>query len=808
MQTAKRVVEWYLGIPPANPGQGTDWNFSAKNPWPDWLPAWGALLAALAIFFCVVWVYLRDANILTWWKCLGLISLRMATICLLFVLLTELTLAVDRTGLPFVAVLVDESASMGLEDQYADSIVQEQATLLVTEAKFKGLTRLNLAKAILTRQAGRFLKRLQDQHKVRLYRFADSAIHLGRAEYINGDQIDQLLPLLNSLKAHGDQTRPGPAVRKVLNDFRGSPPSAIVILTDGIASTTDADKLTVGAELALKKLVPIFTVGIGSEEPARDLQLYDVLVDDVVFVNDPVTFSAKLKGFGFKSRIVTVTLKQDGSSEILSSQPVKVGADGQSVKFELTHTPSQKGEFDFLLSVSPQPKEIDRRNNLETRHISVREGKIRVLLADSLPRWEFRALKTLLERERTIQLHTVLQDADSEYADQDRSAKTLKGRFPVKRDQLFEYDVIIFGDLDPKYLSYGIFKNLRDFVRDAGGGLIIVAGEQHNPHAYRGTPLEVVLPIDLSAARKPSSGLPIPDSFQPELTLAGRKATKIFRFAETEQDSLAAWGSLPGLYWLFEAPKRKTGAVVFAQHPTRTESEGKLPVIVWQRFGAGKVLFHCTDELWRWRFRTGDFYYGRYWIQAIRHLSRSRLLGQSRDAKLATDRLVYQHGETVQFRMKFFDERHVPLEKDGVTVKVECRDDVGQNIKLTRVPEVPTVFEGQFQPASKGSFHAFVTIPSFKQSPPSTDFRVKTFRRELQNRSLDRAELTQTAKVTHGRFYTIANASHLPDDIPRGQPVLLETVALIPLWNRWEAMVVFAILLLGEWLLRKRFRLI
>ena len=66
----------------------------------------------------------------------------------------------------------------------------------------------------------------------------------------------------------------------------------------------------------------------------------------------------------------------------------------------------------------------------------------------------------------------------------------------------------------------------------------------------------------------------------------------------------------------------------------------------------------------------------------------------------------------------------------------------------------------------------------------------------------------KTAELTRGRFYTLADANSLPGDIPPGQPVSLQTQDPIPLWNRWELLLLFATLLTAEWLLRKRWRLV
>lgn len=809
MQWLKQFLEWYLGIPPAGPGQGTAWHLSVRPPWPSWMPLWGVLLLLFALMAYVVWVYRRDANSLSWPVRTTLVLLRLSAIAIVLLFLTELTLSIDRTGLPIIVVMVDDSASMGLEDRYPDQPLQQQVQQLLKEGGFRTPKRINLVKAILTRRDGQFLNRLLERHKIRAYRFSETAVPLGSGEYLNAKGIGDLLPLIDALEADGAQTRPGPSVRKVLDDLRGTPPSAVVILSDGITSTTDADRLSGVVDVAQSSLVPIFVVGVGSAEPARDVQLYDTLVDEVAFVGDPILFSAKVRAYEFQGQTIMVRLKDARTGETLATRQIEAGDDGQSAKVELIYTPPTEGEFEFTLQADALPNEANLNDNAETRHVSVREERIHVLLADSAPRYEFRYLKNLLERDKTIELDSLLQEADVEFAMEDETALD---HFPVKREELLEYDVVIFGDLNPSFLSYGVYDNLDAFVRDAGGGLIVIAGPQYTPLAFRGTPLEVLLPVKLESARVPSPAIPIVEGFRPRLTLAGRKETTIFRFADSERESLSVWNSLPELYWLFEARDLAEGARVYAEHPTRSSGSGRLPVIVKHRVGAGTVLFHATDELWRWRFRVGDYYTSRYWVQAIRSLSRSKLIGRDRTAELTSDRLIYQRGDTVNLRVKFFEERLAPSAESGVRVIVERRGDVQRSVKLTRLIQAPSVFEGQLVRAPEGSYHAWIVEPAFNEAPPSIDFRVEAPLGELERRSLDRAELVSTAEKTQGKFYTPPEASQLPDDIPPGHVVPLETLEPISLWSLWQMLVpflaLFTAVLVAEWILRKRFRLI
>ena len=48
-------------------------------------------------------------------------------------------------------------------------------------------------------------------------------------------------------------------------------------------------------------------------------------------------------------------------------------------------------------------------------------------------------------------------------------------------------------------------QNLVEFVTEKGGGVLFIAGELFNPLSYRGTPLELLLPIELADARNPTA---------------------------------------------------------------------------------------------------------------------------------------------------------------------------------------------------------------------------------------------------------------------------------------------------------------
>ncbi len=824
MDTLQHLFSWYLGLPAPRPGEGTAWRFDWNWPQPQWLivPA----LVVTAIF--VIGIYRRDGASLRWPGQTLLIAIRLLVFVLILCLLTELRLTIERTGLPVVAIMIDTSASMSLQDQYA---VSPRSTQLATELAKTGEgepTRLAIARHLLTRNGGQLLQELKRGHQLRLYRFAETAVPLESGEFatsavgltevesssvptrseltesgLTREKLAAVLKELHELRADGDQTRPAPAIKKVLGDLRGAPPAAVILFTDGVASVSDTDKLSTIAESVRRKGVQLHIVGLGSDAAARDLYLNDTTVDEVAFVGDPMVFKAKLRSFGYAGKKVLLHLRKEGEKESLARHEVTIPADGQTTAVELPYTSADAGEFDFVLEIEPQSDESNHTNNAETRHVSVRGDKIRVLLADGLPRYEFRFLKQLFERDKSIELSTLLQDADLEYAQEDRTAIP---HFPVKKEDLARFDVLVLGDLAPTKLGNAVLENVREFVRVKGGSLVMIAGTRYNPVAFAGTPLENLLPFELSSVRVPAEGTS--EAFHPILTLEGQKGNSLFRFGESESDSLNIWNGLPRLAWMVEVSKLKPGTRVFAEHPLKSGTSGHLPLILLQQATAGKVLYHTMDDSWRWRYLKGDLYFGRYWIQAVRYLSRGRLIGKDRTAELTVDQQVYQRGQPTTLRVKFVDEKFIPPDADGVSVIVERKGEGRQTVKLTRLRELPTAFEGQLVRLGEGTYHGWVSQPAFNEAPPSVDFRVEIPQREMLRRGMDKADLQLAATTSHGRLYSPDEVHRLAEEIPRGTPVPMETDEPIPLWNRWEFLMLATLLLSIEWLLRKRWKLV
>ncbi len=826
----RRGVERVLDIPPPAPGEGSRWRTEYSSYlWDGHADRWLAGALAIAAAAGVWLIYSREgrpggrketgARLVRAGLRLGLLLL------LLAVLLPQLKFWFERQGWPDVVLLIDDSLSMTATDRYREPQIQVVADRL---AQHDGLTkneRLYLAQALVTRSDPDWLTALITQRKVRVHVYHCSG-RAHRFSDVNGpEDIARGVEAVNNLQTDpkNDSSQLGTAVRQVLNDFRGSSLAAVVMLTDGV--TTEGEDLPRVSKYAQQMGVPLFFVGIGDSHEVRDVYLHDLQVEDSVYVNDKVVFEVRVTAQGYDRLTLPVVLREKGKSEVLKREVVQVEG-GKTVKVRLVHQPTSPGGKVYEITVPVQEDKVEKDNNRIERPVFVHEARqIKVLYVEGYRRYEYHYVKTLLEREsarikgnKSIDLKVLLLEADPDFAVQDRSAIS---EFPP-RAELNAFDVVILGDVDPQSRAdpkmTEHLKDLADFVRERGGGLLMIAGERYAPAAYKDSPLKDVLPIDVIGGGEEGEE-PILEGYRPELTPLGRMHP-MFRFSPDERENEEIWSRLREMFWYADGYQVKRAAEVLAVHPkvrraakdgtARADKEGTLdrhPLVVQHFVGAGRAMFLGFNETWRWGFRENQLHFNQFWIQAVRYLARSRL-GR---IDLRLDRQTpYRRGEPIKVLVRFPDDAPPPPAETEVKVVAERRnparpgDTEVRTLQLSKVEGSRATYEALLTQTPEGEYKFWLSSPSVTPKPRA-EARVLTPPGEMERLRMNQVDMERAAEESHGQFYTLANADRLVAELPVGTRVTVNAPGPPYLvWNHFALFLLALSFLSTEWLLRKQ----
>lgn len=866
-------------------------------------PSWGgplwltlALLAAVGVF---VWsLYQRERgpapNLVR-----GLLAaIRGALFVILAWMFYGWMRAEHRTELPELAVVVDVSASMATADRDLDSGVgaaspvspkstgkppssdspgkpstTEPASSTVdsmatgaaggTASDMAG-ARLERIKRLIGTPTTGLLDQWRQRYRVRLYRVgaraaaedaSGSGSVLEAARNANAD--GSALPTGNTASPEGggaapggdapggwmgwtaadDASRLGDGLFDVLQAQRGRPTASVVLFSDGV--TTEGRSLAEAAAVAGRRRVPLYCVGVGGERPPQDVRLSDLAADDTAFVGDLVVFQASLSATGFSGAKVKVRLVRQESGAVLGEQVVTLPADSRAAPVRIAFRPLGPGDFSLALVADTLAGEATVLNNRLARTVRVGEETLRVLLVQAAPSYEFRYLRTLLQRqrkrsdaaERAVALTAVLQEADADYTSIDPDAAAA---FPATRDELFRYDVVILGDADPSLIGPAGLANLEAFVAERGGGLIVCAGPLFTPQAFAGTRLASLLPFELESVRTPAPDAPLETGFQPRLAPLGTAAAPL-QLEDSPDQNLRVWGQLPQWYWFAAAPDLRPGARVLVEHPSRIAPNGQsLPLLVSQFVGAGHVVAQLGDDSWRWsRLPETEPLYVRYWMQLLRWLSRSRLAGGRGAVQLTTDREQYETTDSVRVRVRFVDSRLAPSADDGAVVLVQRADGPAKPLELRRDSQDRGSFRATLPPLAAGDYRVWLARPALPMAAggvepngngtrpanagraeppgdgvPAARFAVVARSGEQARLELDAAALKEAARISGGKYYAWSDAERLANELPRGRPVRIDSSPAEPVWNRWPVAALFVALITGEWLVRKRWSMV
>lgn len=733
----------------------------------------GALALGLVVAAFILWlarrkmgarVGLRDRVLLA---VLRLGALAVIVLCLLQ---PSLVLSVVVPQQSFVGVLLDDTRSMLIQDQGEES-------------RGAFLTRT------LNAETGELYKALAERFKVRLFAFSQSL-----------RRIDDV----SELRFDGGETHLAPALQGAVEELTTVPLSGLVLLSDG------ADNSAAPLEDALLELgarsVPVFTVGLGSERYARDIEVNRVTAPPTVLKGSSLVVEVTLNQTGYSG--TTVNLDVEDSGRIVNSQEVRFATGGEAATVQVHLTAGEAGVRRFRFRVPPRPGERVTRNNEQVALIHVEDRVEKVLYFEGEPRWELKFIRRAVADDENLQVVALQRTAENKFLRlQVDSPDELQGGFPTTEEELFAYRGIILGSVEASFFTYDQLRMIAEFVSQRGGGFLMLGGRSSFAEGgYGGTPVDELLPVVLGPSSGGGEGRGSGDGFfslvEVKLTPYGRTHPAL-RLGASEEESAERWASLPPLSVHNPIARLKPGAISLLEG-VAPELDGNQVVLAHQRYGRGRSLAFTVHDSWIWQMHADigleDLTHETLWRQLLRWLV--SYVPDPVVVRVGRDRVA--PGDVVSLVAEVRDETFLAV--NSAEVSAEVRSPTGETsyLPMEWTVEKDGEYRASFTAGEEGRYEVDVVGRSADKELGSAKVFVDAG--ELATEYFDSEQrpalLRRIAEETGGRNYTPASATHLAEDLSyaEGGSTVLEHQAL------WDMPVLFLLVVLflaGEWTLRK-----
>ena len=548
------------------------------------VPFWLAAVLAAAAFLTAYMAYAAPPVPLSTARRTCLTALRLAALLLLLViLLRPVATEPGAARGAVVGVLLDDSRSMRLADGLPQRRI-DRAAALVRDA---------------------IVPALADRFDVEVVTVDGAPVPDGLG------QVQPVAPrsdLAAGLQAAAER-------------FEGRALAGLVLVSDG----GDTGGAGLG-EITAGSLGPVYTVGLGAAVDFPDREVTALTAGAAAVAGSAVELAAEFVSRGGAPEPIPVRLLEGG--RLIEVQRVTPPASGAPLRATFRVTPRGEAATVYTVEVPPAAGEPVVENNRRSVLVQPPARVRRLLLIEGAPGHEHSFLKRVWLADPGLTLDAVVRKGLNEQGEQTfyvqgdpaRTAALASG-YPDSREALFEYDALVFANVEPTWFRPAQLEWTAEFVAERGGGLLLLGAITLEDEGFAGSAIEAVIPVELSdRARRVTAAGRFANRHKLLLTAEGA-AHPMLRLGADAAATEAGWDAAPALAGSVSLGGPRPGASVLAL-VGRPEG-GAGPLVAVQRYGRGRSMVFAGEASWRWKMllpsdsRTYDL----FWRQAARWLT-------------------------------------------------------------------------------------------------------------------------------------------------------------------------------------------
>ncbi len=541
------------------------------------------------------------------------------------------------------------------------------------------------------------------------------------------------------------------AIKKATAEIDRERLAAIVVVSDGIVNLGGNPFYEVE-----NSFLPVFTIAVGDSTRQKDLAVADVRAPEFVFRGDEVLIEVTVSAENLPNFTGELALMLNNKK--VSTRPVKVVGTAFAKVFTFAFPANQPGLFSYAVVLPKAADERNVSNNLRQFYIEVIENRKHIAVVATSPSPDVAALREALKKIDAYEVSFLSSSSAAPLTNKTELAVVFLQPFAnatALKNVLKSYTGPLWIIIDPA-TDGQVVQNLFEFLSKVGRPQNISLKPVYNTN---------------------------------------------FGLFKLSKESVAALNQLPALN-IFSGSMRANGSF----EALLSDSQEK-PVASYGTVGARKVVLFALSGLWDWRMADFKQFQTHAHVDEWLHVTAQFLTTEGNGNRL---KVTYEKrlalGSAQKIRANVYDATF--KETTEALVNVELKKDAGERLKysLTNDGHAFEAIVNQLEPGK----YTFVVTAKLGEETLKTQgaFYVESSSLEELNTRANYLLLAQMATTTGGKFYTLANANMLAEDInshPMLKPVekiKTQSVALIDLK---ELFFVMLVLFAAEWFLRRYF---
>ncbi len=532
---------------------------------------------------------------------------------------------------------------------------------------------------------------------------------------------------------------------------------AVVMLTDGIYNIGSNPYYA-----AQKVDFPVYTVGLGSDEQAKDLFIADIIHNKEVLKGNRAPVEVKIRAGKLSGKSAKLTVS-DEKGEVFS-RVLQISGNQFFETVSFLVDADKTGLLKYKIDLDELDGEVTYKNNHAQFFIRVIESKDKIAIVYDAPHPDVAAIRSALELSDNYDVTVV----------------------PIQefKDKPSDYGLIILHQLPSKKNPAS---SLLSQIRQSGVSSLYIIGTQTDLNAFNGL----------------NTGLQITQSknMTNNATAAYNSNFMLFSFSEETQDLLP---TLPPLQTPFGTYKAAVSSNLFMTQKI-SGVETKYPLFLFNDVNGAKIGVISGTGLWSWKVY--DF------VNTQNHDAFNEIVNKTALFLVAKNdkspfrvrhNAVFAENAPVEFSAELYNESHELVNTPDVKLTIKGSGDTTYDAQFSKQNNAYYLNMGEL-PVGTYTWTAKTQLGN-KSYEKSGTFSVQEIFVETANLVADFDLLKSIAKTTDGKFFARNEIENVAKEIKANdniKPIASYHKKYSMLLNSPWYLAAIVLLLGIEWFLRK-----